>query len=99
MSSAPKRKQNHTQKYSPQNSTSKDSRTLEEYEEQKSEKLQKLKKRKIEDERLIKEMTKPNEREVLERSREINVKNPLGVAGSKNYQRTRDRLLHKYMMK
>ena len=98
MSTTQKKKQ--TQKYSPQNtSTMKDSRSLEEYEEQKNVKLQRLKKQRIEDERLIKEMTRPGEREVLERSREINVKNPLGVKGSKNYEKTRSRLLHKYMMK
>ena len=98
MSSTQKKK--HTKKYSPQNtSTMKDSRSLEEYEEQKNEKLQKLKKQRIEDERLIKEMTRPGEREVLERSRIENVRNPLGVKGSKNYEKTRSRLLQKYIMK
>jgi len=56
-------------------------------------------KEKAEDKKLIREMTRPCEREVLVKSRDLNHNNPLATNEAANYQKAREKLLPKYMMK
>ena len=94
MSSPTKKTQNYSTMSPP-----KDTLSLSEYEEKKRKQLEKLKKRNSEDKKLFKEMTKPNETEVLTKSRDMNLNNPLATKEAQKYEKTRERLLQKYMMK
>lgn len=74
------------------------SMSLEEYEKKKKKRLQSLKKTKLEDERMLREMSVQNDIAIVSKSKTLNANNPLATNGAKQYEQNRHRLMMKYVM-